>query len=92
MADEQSTVVIRADPAELARVELATDLERVLQLGATIVEAIPGLFASGKWGAAVVGGRIVQGALKCKIFRQVSKEIQELRAKGKIVDEFAEKK
>jgi hypothetical protein len=56
------------------------------------VEAITGLFASGKWGAAVVGDRIVQGALKFKLFQQVSKEIQELRAKGKIADEFAEKK
>jgi hypothetical protein len=61
--------------------------------GATpIVEAITGLFASGKWGAAVVGGRIVQSALKFKLFQQVSKEIQELRAKGKIAAEFAEKK
>jgi hypothetical protein len=93
VADEQSIVVISADSAEVARVELATELERVLQLGATaIAEAIPGLFASGKWGAARVGGRIVQGALKYKLFQQVSKEIQELRAKGKIADEFAEKK
>ncbi len=92
MADEQSIVVIPADSAEVARVELATELERVLQLRATIVEATPGLFASGKWGAAVVGGRIVQGALKFKLFQEVSKEIQELRAKGKVADEFAEKK
>jgi hypothetical protein len=34
MADEQSIVVIPADSAEVARVELATELERVLQLGA----------------------------------------------------------
>jgi hypothetical protein len=56
MADEQSIVVIAADSAEVARVERATERERALQLEATsIVEAIPGLFASGKWGAAVVG-------------------------------------
>ena len=39
-----------------------------------------------------LGGRIVQGALKFKLFQQVSKEVKELRAKGKIADEFAEKK
>jgi hypothetical protein len=85
-------VVIPTDSAEVARVELATERERALQLGATsIVEAITGLFASGKWGAAVVGHRSVQGALKFKLLQQGSKEIQELRAKGKIADEFAKK-
>jgi hypothetical protein len=83
MADKQSIVVIPADSSEVARVELATELERVLQLGATIVGAIPGLFASGKWGAAVVGGRIVQGALKFKLFQQVSKEIQMCERKNR---------
>jgi hypothetical protein len=39
-----------------------------------------------------LGGGIKQGALKFKLFQQVSKEIKELRAKGKIADEFAEKK
>lgn len=93
MSDGESIVVIPKDSAEIARVELATELERVLQQGVTpIVETITGLFASGKWGAAAAGGRIVQGALKCKLFQQVSKEIQDLRAKGKIADDFAEKK
>jgi hypothetical protein len=93
MADEQSIVLIPADSAEVARVELATERERALQLGATSIgEAITGLFASGKWGAAVVGSRIVQGVLKFKLFQQVSKEIQELLAKGKIAAELAEKK
>jgi hypothetical protein len=93
MGDEQNIVVIPKDSAEIARLELTTELERVLQQGVTpIVETITGLFASGKWGAAAAGGRIVQGALKYKLFQQVSKEIQDLRAKGKIADDFAEKK
>lgn len=93
MADDQSIVLIPKDSAEVARLELATELEGLLQQGVTpIVETITGLFAAGKWGAAVAGGRIVQGALKFKLFQQVSAEIQDLRAKGKLTDDFAEKK
>jgi hypothetical protein len=93
MADDQSIVLIPKDSAEVARLELATELERLFQQGVTpIVETITGLFASGKWGAAVAGGRIVQGALKFKLFQQVSTEIQDLRAKGRLAGDFAEKK
>jgi hypothetical protein len=93
MGDGQSIVVVPKDSADVARLELATELERVLQQGVTpIVETITGLFASGKWGAAAVGGHIVQGALKYKLFQQVAKEIEDLRAKGKIAPDFAEKK
>jgi hypothetical protein len=93
MGDDESIVVVPRDSADVARLELATELEQLLQQGVTpIVETITGLFASGKWGGAVVGGRIVQGALKYKLFEQVAKEIRDLRAKGKIADDFAEKK
>jgi hypothetical protein len=93
MADEQSIVLLPNDSAEVARLELATELETLFRQGATpIVETITGLLASGKWGAAVAGGRIVQGALKFKLFQQVSREIRDLRTKGRLADDFAEKK
>src|SRR6266566_2559984 len=39
----------------------------------------------------VMSGRIVQAIFKAKLFQQVSREIKELREKGKIPDDFAEK-
>ena len=57
---------------------------------AAIAEAITGALALGPKGWAVMGGRIVQGILKAKLFQQVSKEIKELREKGKISDDYAD--
>jgi hypothetical protein len=93
VASDEDIVVVPDDHAAIARFELATELEHLLKQGVTpIIETITGLLATGKWGAAVVGGRVVQAALKVKLFEQVGKEIRDLRAKGKIGDDFAEKK
>ncbi len=39
-----------------------------------------------------MSGRIVQGILKGRLFQQVSREIKDLREKGKIPDDFGDEK
>ena len=55
-----------------------------------IAEAITGAFAAGPKAWMVMGGHIVQGILKARLFQQVSEEIRELREKGKIAKDFAD--
>jgi hypothetical protein len=57
-----------------------------------IAEMMTGWLAAGPKAWMVMTGRVVQGILKGKLFQQVSREIKELRDKGKIPDDFAEKK
>jgi hypothetical protein len=69
--------------------ELAKFMDQPLQ---AIAEAVTGALAAGPKQWSVMAGHIVQGILKGKLFQQVSREIKELRDKGKIEDDFAEKK
>ena len=93
MADEQSIVVIPADSSEVARVELRLSWNEYCSWGRhRLLKRSQGWLPLGNGEPLWLGGRIMQGALKFKLFQQVSKEIKELRAKGKIADEFAEKK
>src|SRR6266566_543113 len=57
-----------------------------------IAEALTGALAAGPNAWTAMTGHIVQACLKGKLFEQVSREIRELREKGKIADDFAEKK
>jgi len=57
-----------------------------------IAEAITGALAMGKRDAILVGGRIIQGALKGDMMRQVSREIEDLVEKGKIKEDYANTK
>jgi hypothetical protein len=90
MANDESYILKRRDLAEIIRLEDAGALEEFLDQPLTaIAEAttalLPGMFAP-----AV--GRIVQGALRAKIFEQVGREVRQLREKGRIPDDFAAKK
>jgi hypothetical protein len=69
--------------------ELAKFMDEPLS---AIAEAITGALAAGPKAWTVMTGHIVQGMLKGKLFQQVAKEIAELRDRGKIADDFAEKK
>jgi hypothetical protein len=55
-----------------------------------IVETIVGGLSVGVPAWAPLTGRVVQGALKGKLFLQISREIETLRAAGKIPDDFAD--
>jgi hypothetical protein len=69
--------------------ELAKFMDQPLT---AIAEAITGALASGPKSWTVMTGHIVQGMLKGKLLPQACREIKELRDKGKISDDFAEKK
>src|SRR5437764_6325149 len=57
-----------------------------------IAEAMTGWLAAGPKAWMMMTGHIVQATLKAKLLQQVSREIKELRDKGKIPDDFADKK
>lgn len=98
MTDKGSIVARPRDYSDVAKFDLAelqdpTALEEFLDNPATfITEVLAGALAIGKTGAAVAGGRIVQGILKGRAFKQFGAEFKKLRETGKIPDDFAEKK
>jgi len=57
-----------------------------------IAESITGALASGPKSWTLIAGHVIQGMLKGKLFQQVCREIKELRDKGQIPSDFAEKK
>ena len=69
--------------------ELAKFMEQPLS---AIAESITGALAAGPQYWTEMTGHIVQAILKGKLFQQVSQEIKELREKGKIPADFAQKK
>jgi hypothetical protein len=94
MSDEESFIVKYRDLATIVRTQDATALEEFLdQPLQAIAETITGVLASGNSRALYpIAGRLVQGALKGKLFQQVSREINKLRETGRIDSNFAEEK
>jgi len=90
MSESESYIVKKRDLAEIIRLEDASALEEFLaQPLMAIAEATTALLPGSLLPAV---GRIVQGALKGKIFEQVTGEVRQLREKGRIPDDFAAKK
>src|SRR5437870_13719786 len=56
-----------------------------------IAEVITAALAADRKDWILMAGHIVQGVLKGELFPQVSREIKELREKGKIPEDFADK-
>ena len=98
MQEEESLIVRPKDYANVAKFDLAklqdpTELEAFQDRPLSyIAETMTGALSIGKTGAAVAAGRIVQGILKGRTFRQFGTEFKKLRDTGKIPDDFAEKK
>jgi hypothetical protein len=69
--------------------ELARFMDQPLT---AIAETITGALASGPKSWTLMTGHLVQAILKAKLFQQVGREIKGLRDKGKIADDFADKK
>lgn len=57
-----------------------------------IAELVTGALAMGKSEAILAGGRLVQGALKGNLMKQVGREINHLIEKGRIKEDYAETK
>jgi hypothetical protein len=95
MTEDESIVLKPREPFSSDAVlpqdadELAKFMDQPLP---AIVETITGALAAGPKAWTVVAGHIVQGILKGKLYQQVSREIKELREKGKIPEDFADEK
>jgi hypothetical protein len=94
IAADQSIVLKPREPFDDAilpenKDELAKFMDQPLT---AIAETITGALVSGPKSWTLITGHLVQGILKAKLFQQISREIKELRDKGKIPDDFAEKK
>lgn len=92
--DDQGSLIQRPRAySDIIKLEDPRILEEFLDEPATfIAETITGALATGKFGVMAAGGRIVQALLKGQHFKQWAKEFRTLREKGKIPDDFAEKK
>ncbi len=93
MSDEESYIIKPTDPSAIVKLQDPTVIEQLLeQPFPVIAELTAGFIASGNGFWAGVGCRLAQAALKGRVFEQFAKEFKELRDKGKIPDDFAEKK
>jgi len=95
MAEDESYIVKRRDEMDIDQMILHENKDALAEFLdeplSAIAEAITGALASGPKSWAVSSGKIVQAALKGKMFQQFSRELKELREKGKIPDDFADK-
>jgi hypothetical protein len=92
MADDESIVIKPREFSENLLLpentdQLAKFMDEPLP---AIAEMITGAMAAGPRSWMVMGGRIVQSIFKAKLYQQVSREIKELRDKGKIPKDFAD--
>lgn len=91
---DESIVQIPRDPfSDAILSQNADDLAQFMEEPLTaIAESITGWLASGPKAWTVSAGHIVQAMLKGRLFEEVSREIKELRDKGKISEDYAETK
>lgn len=93
MSDDESYIVKRPDYARIfydPKPEVIADfLEQPLGF---IAEFVTGMLADGPKQLAVHGGKIAQAAFKGQMFAQVAREVQGLRNKGAIDDNFGDTK
>ena len=94
MADEGQTYVVKKrDLADIIHLEDAGALEVFLQNPlAVIAQMTVEFFSRGPKALVGPGVRIVQGALKGNLFKRLAMEVEDLRKKGKIDDNFGERK
>jgi len=94
MAEEESIILKPREPFSDALLpQSADELAKFMDQPLTaIAEAITGALAAGPKAWTLMTGHIVQGILQGKLYQQVSREIKELRDKGKIPDDFADEK
>lgn len=92
MSEDESYIVKPRDVSAIVRTadkDLLSDLfEDPLNV---VVESITGWLASGPKEWALATGRIVQGALKVRLFQQVAAEIEEFRKKGRVPEDFGKR-
>jgi thymidine kinase len=94
MTEEASLIIKPREPFSDALLPQSTDeLAKFMDQPLTaIAETITGALAAGPKDWMLRTGHIVQAILQGKLYQQVSREIKELRDKGKIPDDFADEK
>ncbi len=93
MGDDASLVVKKRNYADVIKLQEVGALEEFLEKPLTaIAESITGALGEGTKGMWLAGGRIVQSILKGKIFQQFAREFKSFREKGRIPDNFADRK
>ncbi|MFZ0289308.1 MAG: hypothetical protein WBW98_04110 [Candidatus Sulfotelmatobacter sp.] len=81
------------DPSAIVRLQDPTVIQQLLEQPLTVIaESLAGYFSVGNGFWAAAGTRLAQAALKGRVFQQFEREFKNLRDKGKIPDDFAEKK
>jgi hypothetical protein len=93
-AEEESLVLKPREPLrDILLPENTDELAKFMEQPLTaIAEVVTGALAIGPTNWGPMAGHAVQAILKGKLYQQVSREIKELRDKGKIPDDFADEK
>jgi len=93
MTDGTSIVITPKDPASIIKLQDPTVIEQLLENPPVVLaEVLAGWFSTGNGFMVAAGCRVAQAAFKGKVFRQFARELKYLREKGKIADDFREKK
>ncbi len=94
MSDKDSWIVKKTDDLEIILRQQNVDAisEFLDQPAIYIAETITGALAEGMRGVGLSAGRLVQGALKLQLMKQFAREINYLREKGRIKEDYAKEK
>jgi len=91
--DDGSYIIKPKDPLAIVRLQDPTIIEEILENPLPILaEIVTGYIQTGNGFWAGFGARLAQAALKGRVFEQFAREFKQLRDKGKIPDDFVEKK
>jgi hypothetical protein len=90
--DDGSYIIKPKDPSAIVRLQDPTVIEQILESPLPVLaEIITGYIQTGNGFWAGFGARLAQAALKGRVFEQFGREFKQLRDKGKIPDDFADK-
>ena len=91
--DDGGYIIKPKDPLAIVRLQDPTVIEEILENPLPILaEIVTGYIETGNGFWAGFGARLAQAALKGRVFEQFGREFKQLRDKGKIPDDFAERK
>jgi hypothetical protein len=91
--DDSSYIISPRDPSAILKLQDPTVIQQLLEQPLMVIaESLAGYFSVGNGFWAAAGTRLAQAALKGRVFQQFERELKYLRGRGKIADDFVEKK
>jgi hypothetical protein len=91
--DEGGYIIKPKDPAAIIRLQDPTIIEEILENPLPVLaEIVTGYIQTGNGFWAGFGARLAQAAFKGRVFEQFGREFKQLQEKGKIPENFTEKK